>query len=198
MITIKRIGLIVALLALVLPRASLAQNVTAEIDANSSDIELKIGHDFPLYENTGEIGFGMSYSDDFLISNVNFVLKGQVFVPELTLGLGFKGIVGEVEIHNVDYDLRAIGFLVLGEYDFGEKFLNLPIRASASLSVAPDPLCFSDTDRYLEFSTGIYLYVVRNGAIGIIYRSFEARFDVASGKPKDSDDAVLLGFTLGF
>lgn len=198
MITIKRIGLIVALLALVLPRTSLAQNLTAEIDANSSDIELKIGHDFPLYENTAEIGFGVSYSDDFLISNVNFVLKGQVFVPELTLGLGFKGTVGEVEIHNVDYDLRAIGFLVLGEYDFGEKFLNLPIRASASLSVAPDPLCFSDTDRYLEFSTGIYLYVVRNGAIGIVYRSFEARFDVASGKPKDSDDAVLLGFTLGF
>ncbi len=198
MITIKRIAFIVALLALVLPRASLAQDLTAEIDANLSDIELKLSHGFPLYENTAEIGFGLSYGDDYLISNLNGALKGEAFIPELTLGLGFKGLVGEVEIHTIDYDLRAVGFLVLGEYDFGKKFLPLPMRVSASLTIAPDPLCFSDTDRYLDFYAGIYVYIVRNGAIAMVYRSLEARFDVPSGKAKKSDDALLLGFRLSF
>jgi len=198
MITIRRVALIVALVAFFLPRASLAGGLNFELNVNSSDIELKGSRKFSLYDNYTESGVGLYYCDDYLISNLNFALKDKVLIPGLTLGLGLKALLGEVEIHNRDYDLMAISFLVLGEYEFGERFFNLPVNASAHISMAPDPLCFSDTDRYLEYCLGIHLYVVKNGAIGIIYRGFEARFDDPSGRVKESDDALLLGFKLGF
>jgi hypothetical protein len=198
MISIKRVALIVALLAFILPGASLAEDLSVEIYASSEDIDLKISRESPFYDNYMEAGFGLYYGEDYLISNVNLALKGEVATPGLTLGLGFKGLLGEVEIQNRDLDLRAISFLVLGEYDFEESFFNLPVNISMSISMAPEPLCFSDTDRYLEFYSAIYLYIVKNGAIGIIYRSFEAHFEGPSGEVKESDDAVLLGIKLTF
>lgn len=198
MISIKRIALIVALLAFILPGASLAEDLGVEIDASSEDIDLKISREFPFYDNYMEAGFGLYYGEDYLISNLNLALKGEVATPGLTLGLGFKGLLGEVEIQNRDLDLRAISFLVLGEYDFRERFFDLPVNVSMSISMAPGPLCFSDTERYLEFYSAIYLYIVKNGAIGIIYRSFKAHFEESSGEVKESDDAVLLGIKLTF
>jgi len=198
MISIRRIALIVALLTFILPRPSLAEALNVEIHASSEDIDLKLSRESPFYDNYMETGFGLYYSEDYVISNLNLALKDEVFIPGLTLGLGFKGLFGEVEIQNTDFDLMAVSFLVLGEYDFREKFFDLPVNVSASISMAPTPLCFSDTDRYLEFYSAIYLYIVKNGAIGIVYRSFEARFEEPSGEVKESDDAVLLGLKLSF
>ncbi len=198
MISIKRIALIVALLAFILPGASLAEDLSVEIDANSEDIDLKISREFPFYDNYMETGFGLYYSEDYVISNLNLALKGEISIPGLSLGLGFKGLLGEVEIQNRDFDLMGVSFFVLGEYDFRDRFFDLPVNVSMSISMAPEPLCFSDTDRYLEFYSAIYLYIVKNGAIGIVYRSFEARFEGPSGEMKESDDAVLLGMKLSF
>jgi hypothetical protein len=198
MVTMKRIALTITLLVLILPSVSLAEKLNVEVDASSHDIDLRLSLESPLYENTGEIGFGLSYSDDYLIPSLNCALKGEVFIPRLTLGLGFKGVFGKVEIHDRDHDLRAIGFHVLGEYDFGEQLLPLPLIASVSISIAPSPLCFSDTDRYLDLYAGMYLYIVKNGAIGIVYRWFEARFDVPPGELEESYDALLVGFKLSF
>jgi len=198
MVTMKRVALMVVLLALMFPSASLAEKLSVQVDASSNDIDLRLSLETPLYQNTGEIGFGLSYSDDYLIPSLNGALKGEVFTPRLTLGLGFKGVFGEVEIHDKDYNLRAIGFRVLGEYDFGQALLHLPLRASVSISIAPDVLCFSDTDRYLDLYAGFYLYIVKNGAIGIVYRWFEARFDVPPGELEESYDALLVGFKLSF
>jgi len=198
MISIKRVALIVALLAFILPGASLAEDLSVEIYASSEDVDLKISREFPFYDNYMEAGFGLYYGEDYLISNLNLALKGEVATPGLTLGLGFKGLFGEVEIQNRDLDLRAVSFLVLGEYDLGEKFFNLPLNVSVSISMAPERLCLSDTKKYLEFYSAIYLYIVKNGAIGIVYRSFEARFEEPSGEVKESDDAVLLGLKLSF
>ncbi len=198
MISIKRVALIVALLAFILPGASLAEDLSVEIYASSEDIDLKISRESPFYDNYMEAGFALYYGEDYLISNVNLALKGEVATPGLSLGLGFKGLLGEVEIQNRDLDLMGVSFFVLGEYDFEESFFNLPVNISMSISMAPEPLCFSDTDKYLEFYSAIYLYIVKNGAIGIIYRSFEAHFEGPSGEVKESDDAVLLGIKLSF
>ncbi len=198
MISIKRVALIVALLAFILPGASLAEDLSVEIYASSEDIDLKISRESPFYDNYMEAGFALYYGEDYLISNVNLALKGEVATPGLILGLGFKGLLGEVEIQNRDLDLMGVSFFVLGEYDFEESFFNLPVNISMSISMAPEPLCFSDTDKYLEFYSAIYLYIVKNGAIGIIYRSFEAHFEGPSGEVEESDDAVLLGIKLSF
>ena len=103
-----------------------------------------------------------------------------------------------MENHNKDFDLRAIGFLLLGEYDFKKEYPNLPINAAMSIAVAPSPLSSSDTRRYLEYSSTIYFYIVKNAAIGVGYRAFDAHFDDTSGRIKRSEDAVFFGFRLDF
>jgi hypothetical protein len=198
MMSIKRVIVIVALLTFILPGVSLAEALNFQLNASSDNIDLRVSREFPISDNYAEAGVGLYHGDDYLISNLDFALKGEVFIPELTLGLGLKGLLGEVEIRDKDFDLRAISFLVIGEYDFGKVFFNFPMNASLSFSIAPDPLCFSDTDRYIEFYAAIYLYIVKSAAIGIVYRTFEARFDDPSGKVEESDDAVLLGFKLRF
>ena len=73
-----------------------------------------------------------------------------------------------------------------------------PITISASFSLAPEALCFRDSNRYMEFSAALYFYVVENGAIGVGYRSFDARFDDPSGEVEKDDDSLFIGFRLHF
>jgi hypothetical protein len=196
--SIKGIVLLVALVIFALPKYSLGASVRSEIYANADDIRIDVGWVFPAYDSYPEAGLGVDYSDDYLITNINFALKDDVLVPGLILGLGLKAFVGEVEIGPKDYDLGAVAFQVLGEYDLRGKATNLPLTASASFSMAPDAFCFRDSSRYMEFSVGLYFYIVENGAVGVGYRDFEARFDDPSGEVKTSDDSFFLGFRLHF
>ena len=195
---IKAIALIVALMIFALPKYSVGASIKSEIYANAHDIRIDLGWVFPAYDSYPEAGFGLDYSDDYLITNINFALKDDVLVPGLILGLGLKAFVGEVEIGPKDYDLGAVAFQVLGEYDLRDKSTNLPITISASFSIAPEALCFSDTSGYREFFSALYVYIVQNGAIGIGYRNFKARFDDPPGEVKPSDDSLFLGFKLRF
>jgi hypothetical protein len=194
----KRLMFMVVFAVFLFPKASAAENVNLELYANSNDIRFQIGWEFLAFDSYPELGFGFDYGDDYLITNLKFTIKDEVFAPGLTLGLGLQGYVGEVEIRNKDFDLQALCFVVLGEYDFRETFTRFPVKAAASISMAPDALSFSDTNRYLEFSAGIYVCLVRTGALGVGYRRFEARFDQPPGEVKTTDDAVFIGFRLGF
>jgi hypothetical protein len=195
---VKRLVFSVLFIVFLFPRASLGENLNLELYANSNDIRFQMGWEFLAFDSYPEFGFGIDYGDDYLITNLRFTIKDEVFAPGLTLGLGLQGYAGEVEIHNKDFDLQALCFVVLGEYDFKEVFTRFPVKAAASVSMAPDALSFSDTNRYLEFSAGIYVYLVRTGALGVGYRRFEARFDQPPGEVKTTDDALFIGFRLGF
>lgn len=195
---VNRLIFAVVFAVLLFPKASLAQNVNLELYANSNDIKFQIGWEFLAFDSYPELGFGFDYGDDYLITNAKLAIKDEVFSPGLTLGLGLQGYAGEVEIRNTDFDLQALCFVVFGEYDFREAFNRFPVKAAASISIAPDALSFSDTNRYLEFSAGIYVYIVRTGALGVGYRRYEARFDQPPGELEATDDAVFIGFRLGF
>ena len=195
---VKRLVFMVVFIVLLFPKASLGENLNLELYANSNDIRFQMGWEFLAFDSYPEFGFGIDYGDDYLITNLRFTIKDEVFTPGLTLGLGLQGYAGEVEIHNKDFDLQALCFVVLGEYDFKEVFTRFPVKAAASISMAPDALSFSDTNRYLEFSAGIYVYLVRTGALGVGYRRFEARFDQPPGEVETTDNAVFIGFRLGF
>lgn len=195
---VKIIALAVALITFILPKYSLGASISSEIYANADDIRLNVALILPAYDSYPEAGFGLDYSEDYLITNLNFALKDDVLVPGLILGLGLKAFVGEVEVGPKEYDLGAVAFQVLGEYDLRGKVTNLPMTISASFSLAPEALCFRDSNRYTEFSAGLYFYIVENGAIGVGYRDFEARFDVPSGEVKASDDSWFIGFRLRF
>jgi hypothetical protein len=198
MTSIKRMMLIIAVIIFMLPSVSFGKNLEFEINANSDDIEAKLGWKFPLYKKYPKMGVGLIYNDEYVIPKMSLALDDEVLMPGLTLGLGFEGLAGEVEIHDKDFDLRALSFLMLGEYDFSRKLTTLPIKVSASLAVAPDPLSFSDSNRYVGFSSGVYFYVVRDAAIGIGYRTFSARFDDGPREVKRSEDTILFGFKFSF
>ena len=195
---IKKLVFMVVFFVFLFPKASVAENVNLELYANSDDIKFQIGWEFMAFNSYPELGFGIDYSDDYLIGNLRIGIRDEVFTPGLTLGMGVQGYAGEMEISNTDFDLQALSFAVLGEYDFRQAFTGLPIKVSASISVAPDALCFSDTSRYLEFSAGVYVYLLRTGALGVGYRRFEARFDQPPGEVEATDDALFVGFHLGF
>jgi len=195
---IRTIALIVAVITLILPTYARSASISSEIYANADDIKLNVAWIFPAYDSYPEAGIGLDYSDDYLITNINFALKDDVLVPGLILGLGLKAFVGEVEVGPKEYDLGAVSIQVLGEYDLRERATNLPITISASFSLAPEALCFRDSNRYMEFSAALYFYVVENGAIGVGYRTFDARFDDPPGEVEKDDDSLFIGFRLRF
>jgi len=129
---IRTIALIVAVITLILPTYARSASINSEIYANSDDIILNVAWIFPAYDSYPEAGIGLDYSDDYLITNLNFALKDDVLVPGLILGLGLKAFFGEVEVGPKEYDLGAVSFQVLGEYDLRGRATNLPITISAS------------------------------------------------------------------
>ncbi|MDY6844757.1 MAG: hypothetical protein SVW57_11755, partial [Thermodesulfobacteriota bacterium] len=148
----RKTAVILLLSVLMLPSISQAETLSFEINANSDDIEGKVEAQFYIYETPLHAGFGIIYSDkDYILSNLNFALKSEIFISALTLGLGFKGVFGEADIALKEFDVGVLSFLIQGEYDFRKDISNLPISICLSFSVAPDPLSFSDTERYYEF-----------------------------------------------
>lgn len=194
-----RLALTLLLIILFFPKISSGENISVEVNTNSSDLEAKIDYRLDFYESNIDIGAGTIYSsDDYFFSNLNFAIKDEVFIPGLTFGLGLKGVVGEAEIKNKDFNLLAISFLAVGEYDFRNDFPGLPVVVSTSISLAPRPLCFLESERYLEFTGAVYVYLIENGAVVVGYRSISARFEKSSDEEKKSDDGLFFGIKLNF
>jgi hypothetical protein len=167
--------------------------------ANSDDFEVDVGSESLVSDAVLSMGGGVAFSEnDYRMGNVHFVLKDEVFMPALTLGLGFKGILGTAEVDNDDYDIISIGFMILGEYDFRKIYYNLPVLIYSNFTGSPDPLSFGDTDTYLELNVGIKGYIVKSAAIVFGYKSLEVRFDDDPDENKLIDDAFYFGVELSF
>jgi hypothetical protein len=194
----KKIALFFVLITSVLIGTSYGKTVTIEINANSEDVEGKIETSRQLDEATLIAGIGAVYIEDsFTFLKLNFGLQDNLFSPALTLGLGFNLMVGEGEKNTEDYDLGAVSFSIFGAYDLRE-ITTIPATFSASLSMAPDPLCFMDTEEYLEFNAGVSFYIVKSSSVYLGYKKIKADFDGAFDTVKQSDDSVFFGFKLTF
>ncbi len=172
-----------------------------ELNVNTSDVEGKFEFILPHYEMNIMPGAGVLYSDDrYLLSNINLSVRDQVFSPALSLGLGFKGIFGTAEKPdgNGDYDAGALGFLLVGEYDFRKDFTTVPISLVAMLSGAPDPLCLMDTDRFFDFSLTVYGHIIKNASVLAGYRHLNFRFGENADEKKVIDNAIYVGCKLHF
>jgi hypothetical protein len=199
MIDMKRFAVTLAFITLIIPKISSGETLSVEVNANATDLEGKIDYQLKIAENDASIGFGTIYSaDDYFFSNLNGALKDEVFIPGLTLGLGLKGLVGKAEIKDNEFDLLAIGFLAVGDYDFRKEFPGLPLVASLSISFAPEPLSFLESKRYLEFTGAVSCYLIEKGAVVAGYRIIQARFDNPSSEDKMSDSGFYFGLKLDF
>jgi len=174
--------------------------------ANTYDLELNVGHSvlearfnatLPLEQNFLTTGVGAIYNDDdYKIVDAKLALNGEAFLPELTFNLGFKGLLGNMEKGYKEGDLMAVGFLLSGKYTIPEIILPIPVDVSVGFTFAPDPLCFSDSDKYLEFRTNLDFYIITSGAITLGYRYIKAHFDNNFGQWDMSDGTIFIGYRM--
>lgn len=174
--------------------------------ANIYDLELNVGHSvlearfnatLPLEQNFIKTGVGAIYNDDdYKLVDATVALSGEAFAPELTFNLGFKGLLGNMEEGVKDGDLMAVGFLLAGKYAIPEIILPIPVDFTAGFTYAPDPLCFSDSEKYLEIRTGLDFHIITSGIITLGYRYIKADFENNYGQWDKSDNTLFIGFRI--
>ncbi len=177
-----------------------AQTFSAHLSAGSDSISADVQATTPLQGSTLAVGAGGLYmEDDYSLGTVNAGMQQSLFDPALTLGLGFKGVIGEVEKYDMDFDVAAIGFSASADYNLSETPANLPVSLYAGATVAPDPMSFDDATEYLEYFSGINVYLIENGALMAQYTHIEFDLERSGFKTKKSEDLFFLGmrFTLG-
>ena len=194
----KIIGQIV-FITMITSGISFASTYHIELNASHSAIEARFGNTLALEQGVLTTGIGAIYSDDdYKIADVKLTLGDGILLPGLKFNLGFKGILGDIEKGNKQGDLMAIGFLFSGKYSIPEAVSPIPIDVSVGINVAPEPLCFLDSDRYWGFRTSLDFRIVKNAAIILGYRYIEVRFDEDPGRWEMSDDTIFLGCQLSF
>ena len=173
--------------------------MSVEINANTDDVAGIAEYDSQAFGAVLNTGGGLIFSDNhYTVGNLHIALKDELFTPALTLGLGFKGLLGQAELSDEDYDIASIGFSLLGEYDFRKIYINFPVLIYAELSGSPEPLSFSDTTGYMDFNTGIRAYLVRSAAIVVGFRALKVDLEDSNASDELTDEAFYIGLRLTF
>lgn len=194
----KIIGQIV-FITIIMSNVSFASMYDLEVNAGSSTVEARFNATLPLEKGFLSTGLGAIYNDDdYKIADMKLALSNEILLPELRFNLGFKGLWGNIEKAYKDGDLMAIGLVFSGKYTIPRNISPIPVDISAGFSLAPDPLCFKDSDSYLEFRTSLDLCIVKNGAIILGYRYIKVHFDDNHGQWKMSDKTFFVGYQLRY
>lgn len=197
----KKTFMLFCIILMTCPAILLAETVTLELNANTEDVEGKAEFKLQQYETDVTLGGGLLYcKDDILVSNVSISIRDDIFSPALNLGLGFKGTYAREEIDNSDDDFNAmaIGFLLLGEYDFRKDYTKLPISIATNFSFSPAPLSFMDIDQYMDFMIALYFHIVENAAIVGGYRYIEMKIDAEPRDVTIDHDSAYFGCRISF
>jgi hypothetical protein len=189
----------VILLVLFVSSISFAGTHLIELNASRSTIEGGYDHKMPVEYGFLTAGIGALYSeDDYRIAHAKFTLGDGISSAGLRFNLGFKGVLGNVEKDKREADLMAIGFLFSGTFAIPETILPLPVDFSLKLSIAPEPLCFLDSNRYMDFRVSLDFRIVKNAAIILGYRYIEIRLEQDQGNWETEDGTLFVGYQLKF
>lgn len=194
----KIIGQIV-IITIIMSRVSFASIYDLEVNAGHSALEARFHATLPLEQGFLTTGMGAVYRDDhYKIANLKLALSKPMLLPELRFSLGCKGLLGHIEKDHEDADLMALGLLFAGKYTIPETISPMPIDVSVGFSLAPDPLCFLDSHRYLEVRTSLDFCIAESGAIILGYRYIEVRLDDNHGAWETSDATLFVGYQLRY
>lgn len=194
----KVIGQIV-FITIIMSRVCFASAYDLEVNASQSALEARFNARLPLEQGFLTTGIGGIYkANDYKIADVILAIGDEILLPELRLNLGFKGMLGDIEKDYKEGDLMAIGFLFSGKYTIPETISPIPVGVSVDFSLAPDPLCFSDSDKYLEAKTSLDFYIFKNGAIILGYRYIKVNLDENQGHWEMSDKTLFVGYRIRY
>jgi hypothetical protein len=178
---------------------SFASTYDLEVNTSYSALEARFDVTLALERGLLTTGVGAMYSDDdYKMANLKLTLGDGVLLPGLRFNLGFKGLFAHVEKDNKDGDLIVMAFLFLGKYSIPESISPIPVDVSVGFSWAPDPLCFLDSDRYLDLRTSLDFHIAKNAAIILGYRYINVHLDDDTGNWEMSDDTFFIGYQLWF
>jgi hypothetical protein len=195
----KKIIVQIVFITILASTTSFASMYDLELNASRSDVEARYSANLPLDTGIFSTGLGVIYrDDDYRIADMKLTLGKKLLAPELRLSLGIKGVLGNVERDQKEGDLMAVGVLAEARYPIPQTISPIPIEVSGGVSFAPDPFCFSDSERYLEVRTSLDFRVVENGAIILGYRYIHARLDDDQGQWKISDAVFFVGYRLRY
>ena len=196
---VKSIILIAVSFVLIIPAMSMGRNSSFELNVNSDDIEGKIRSRIELTSTSIDYGLGILVNeDDYDMLDFRFALKDDILIPALTLGLGFEPTLGHAEFGPKEFDVLAINFLLLGEYDLRQLTSGFPMSIAVSLSGAPEPLCLMDASKYLELNSTLYGHILENAALLIGYRYIDTEFEDMGTTRGKSVHSVFFGCKLFF
>jgi hypothetical protein len=195
----KKITGFIVFIAIITSGISFADTYNFRLSASRSALEGRFDVTRDIDQGFLTAGIGGVYrnnSDDYKIADVKVTLGNEILVPGLRCDLGFKGLLGDVEKDHEDGDLMAIGFLLSAAYEIPKTVSPIPVELSAVVCASPEPLCFLDSERYVEIETNLSFYIIRNGAIVLGYKYIRVRIDDDPGHWNMSDDLILIGFQL--
>jgi hypothetical protein len=196
---IKKIIGPIVFITMITSGISFARTYDLEVNASHSALEARFDTTLTLERGLLTTGIGAIYSDDdYKIGSVKLAMGNGRVLPGLRFSLGFKGVLGDMERGGREGNLVAVSFLLLGKYSIPETISPIPVDVSAGLSWAPDSLCFSDSNRYLDFRTSLDFRIVKSAAIILGYRYIKVRLDDDTGDWEMSDDSLFVGCQLWF
>jgi hypothetical protein len=195
----RRLFLSIVFITLFICTPSFAGMYDLALHASRSDLEARFNATLPLEKGAVSTGLGAIYRDTgYRIADMKLTLGRELLAPGLRLNLGLKGVAGNVERDQREGDLMAVGILVSGRYPLPETISPFPIAVSALVSFAPEPLCFSDSERYLGLRASLDFPVVESGAILFGYRHIRARLHDSHGQWNMTDAVFFVGYRLRY
>jgi hypothetical protein len=158
---------------------SLAMDYNLKLVANQSALESELEAIFPSFNSIMTTGIsGVYQSDDYKMLCAKALIGNEIFVQGLTGGLGLKAALGQAEKRHVEDDIATLGFTAAVSYDLSKEFgRDVPVTLLSSLTLAPQPLCFSDTDKFFEFLLECDWKVLEQAAVVASYRYLNIDFE---------------------
>ena len=197
----KKIAGLIVFLTIAISGVAFANTYQLELNASHSSVEARFDIVQDLDAGLLITGIGGVYNDnddDYKIADVKVAMGSEMLISGLNCALGFKGLLGEIEFDNIDGELGAIGFLLSAVYDIPKTVATIPLQILAEVTVAPGPLCFIDSDNYVEMKAGFGIHILENAAIIVGYKHIDIHFDKGLASRKMSDDIISVGYRLSF
>ena len=147
---------------------------------NDSAIECIAGMEFTAMPGKMRIDANGLYEDDaYTMVGTSITFGDEVLTPGLTGRLGFRGVLGDFDRPGSDSNLVSAAFTLAADYDLSSAYLSyyIPLVLHADVNFGPSPVCFDDTEEYIEANAGVDWMIIQNAALMLNLRYLEVEFD---------------------
>lgn len=192
-------AVLTVIVSLVASTPAEADSASVKLLVNQSSIDGGFEAEIPFSESNVGLGISGVYNeDDYKILFASAEIGNQILTKGLKGSLGLKSGWGEVEKAHHTGDILNIGFKLSAAYDLSKSYTEkIPVTLSSSVCFSPQPLCFNDSDEFLEVLGEIDWRILEKASIVIAYRYIEIEFK-DHNKWEKADSSGYIGAKFRF